>query len=255
MNDFLQKLQSNSITNLNELAENDCRYDFKGTLKEFIDYVYQGVIKVLVVNDYPLGMNFVTNLSKEEDQIAQARFAKVYYDKPLFMWLKIAFELAETKEKIGYIVSDYYIFLTDKKQIIDLSGDVVIDCSDQTFDYEYELIEYMKEQLDSYLEHSFDEEDEDDDWEDEEDYWEDEDDEEDSEEEQVSNQVDSDLPSSTVIRSAEVYSSKGTTLQNKVKSYLRDTYGYYIAGDCQLNISVEDDIMRVDNISWGRKKY
>lgn len=243
MNDFLQRLQSNSITNLNELAENDCRYDFKGTLKEFIDYVYQGVIKVLVVNDYPLGMNFVTNLSKEEDQIAQARFAKVYYDKPLFMWLKIAFELAETKEKIGYIVSDYYIFLTNKKQIIDLFGDVVIDCSDQTFDYEYELIEYMKEELDSYLEDS----DEDEDWEDDED--------EEDYEEEVSNSVNSNLPSSTVIRSEEVYNCKGTTLQNKVKTYLRDTYGYYIAGDCQLDVSVEDDIMRVSNITWGRKKY
>lgn len=247
MNDFLQRLHSNSITNLNELAEKDCKYDFKGTLKEFIDYVYQGVIKVLVVNDYPLGMNFITNLSKEEDQVAQARFAKVYYDKPLFMWLKIALELAETKEKIGYIVSDYYIFLTDKKQIIDLSGNVVVDCSDKTFDSEDELIEYMKEELDSYLEYS----DEDEDWEDDE--WED--DEEEDYEEEVSNSVSSNLPSSTVIRSEEVYNCKGTTLRNKVKTYLRDTYGYYLAGDCELNISVEDAIMRVDNISWGRKKY
>ena len=248
MNDFLQRLHSNNITNLNELAENDCKYDFKGNLKEFIDYVYQDVIKVLVVNGYPLGMNFVTNLSKEEDQIAQARFAKVYYDKPLFMWLKIAFELAETKEKIGYIVDDYYILLTDKKQIIDLSVNVIVDCSDKTFDSESELLNYMSDQLDLYLEDSFN------DYEDEED-WDFDEDEEDSDEAEVSNPVNSNLPSSTVVRANEVFNCKGTTLQNKVKTYLRDTYGYYIAGGCELTINVEEDIITINNITWGRKKY
>ncbi len=227
-------------------VETGCELNFDGSLKEFIDAVYSEKITLITRNNRIIGVSYATNLPYLYDQVAQKRFMEAYNYKPVHLYVDLAYQLLLNKEVVGKVVNNYYVYCLTSGTVVDLQGDVVVKIeTNDLIDYLNKetksvstndlLTEILDMKLEAYLN-------------------------------QPKKPVPAPLRSQESPRSQEALPEEleinasdlttGTTLEHKVKNYLRNSYNRYVAKDVSLVIEeLEDGRIKVSNITWGRKKY
>lgn len=228
-----------------EKEEQACELSFEGTLEEFIKAVYANKIQLIKVEGQIVGLSYITNLSYISDQIAQRRFAKAYGYKPVNRYVDLAFNLLSRNEIVSKVVDDYYVYCLRSGSIIDLNNQEVLTISAEDVMAYLEnhiteesksirdiINEMLDEKLVEHLQNRIV-----------------------KEADRPSRQVEPELPKEVTISKSAL--TRGTTLENQVKCYLRDNYDRYLAKDAELEIVelIEEDKVIVSNITWGRKKY